>query len=221
MAIYVLVLVLIIVFVTLLNTAVRKIPVQYTSSSTKVNGMANDVNYMPFKVNSASVIPVIFASSIMLAPVQIMNYFEEQDWFTYVTNWLGMGTWYSLVLYAVLIWLFTFFYVKLQLEPKRLAEDLQKSGAYIINVRPGDETEHYINKVLSRITVLGALGLVIIALLPQVMPLVNSEITSSMALGGTGLIIVVGVALETTKQIRGILTQNSYKKYYSVAGLNK
>lgn len=217
--IYIGCLLLILVGVTLMSTVERRIPVQYTSSSAKLTRANNHTNYLPFKVNSASVIPVIFASSIMMAPLQIMAFFPSNEWTTLLNNILGMKTWYSLVLYALLVWFFTFFYTSLQMNAEEMAENLDQSGAYIPNVRPGSETRDYLRKSISRVTVLGAFGLVIIALLPHLMPLIWKDMPSSMALGGTGLIIVVGVALETTKQIRGMLTQNSYKRYFKVAGL--
>lgn len=211
---YVVAYLLIIVLVTLINDAERRLPIQYTSSSIELSQKNLD-NYLPLKVNSASVMPVIFASSIMLAPVQIASFFLDSDKLSTLNNWLGMSTWYSLVIYGVLILLFTFFYVKMQINPERLSEDLGKSGAYIPSVRPGNETKRYIDVVLSRITVLGSLALMLIALLPHALPLIWTDMPSSMALGGTGMIIVVGVALETSKQISGMLTQDSYKKYYT------
>lgn len=218
-AIYLLCMFLILVGVTLLNTIERRIPIQYTSSSVALTKTNNHSNYLPFKVNSASVIPVIFASSIMMAPLQIIAFLPSNEWTNLLQNVLGMQTWYSLVLYAVLIWAFTFFYVNMQMNSEEMAENLELSGAYIPDVRPGTETENYLKKSISRVSVLGAIGLVIISLIPHVMPLIWNTMPSTMALGGTGLIIVVGVALETTKQIRGMMTQNSYKKYYKVAGI--
>lgn len=211
---YVVAYLLIIVFVTLLNDAERRLQIQYTSSSVELSKKSLN-NYLPLKINSASVMPVIFASSIMLAPVQIASFFLDSDKMTIMNNWLGMSTWYSLIIYAILILLFTFFYVKMQINPERLSDDLGKSGAYITCIRPGNETKRYIDFVLSRITVLGAFALMLIALLPHVLPLIWTDMPSSISLGGTGMIIVVGVALETSKQISGMLTQDSYKKYYT------
>ncbi len=212
-AAYVLFYLVIIVFVTLINTAELKIPIQYTSSSLAIQ-KSTKMNYLPLKVNSASVIPVIFAQSLMMAPLQIASFFPAKDWMTTMNSWLGMKTWYSLTIYVVLIILFTFFYTKMQINPEKVAENLGKSGAYIPSVRPGKQTEDYINKVLSRITVLGALCLAVIAVLPHLMPLVWPEMPGSMAIGGTGMIIVVGVALETVRQVQGLITQKSYKNYF-------
>lgn len=210
---YILVYLLIIIFVTLINTAERRIPIQYTSSSIELS-KRSESNYLPLKVNSASVIPVIFASSLMMAPLQVATFLDKTEFVKATQKWLGLSTWYSLAIYVVLIIFFTFFYTKMQVDPEKLAENLGKSGAYIPSVRPGTETKNYVNHVLTRITVLGSLALAFISVIPHVMPLIWPELPSSMALGGTGMIIVVGVAIETVRQVQGLITQKSYKKYY-------
>lgn len=210
---YILVYLLIIIFVTLINTAERRIPIQYTSSSIQLS-KRSESNYLPLKVNSASVIPVIFASSLMMAPLQIASFFPTNDIIRTMQEWLGLQTWYSLVIYVLLILFFTFFYTKMQINPEKISENLGKSGAYIPSVRPGTETKNYVNKVLSRITVLGSICLALIAVLPHIMPLIWTDMPTSMALGGTGMIIVVGVAIETVRQVQGLITQKSYKKYF-------
>lgn len=210
---YILVYLLIIIFVTLINTAERRILIQYTSSSIQLS-KRSESNYLPLKVNSASVIPVIFASSLMMAPLQIASFFPTNDIIRTMQDWLGLQTWYSLVIYVLLILFFTFFYTKMQINPEKISENLGKSGAYIPSVRPGTETKNYVNKVLSRITVLGSICLALIAVLPHIMPLIWTDMPTSMALGGTGMIIVVGVAIETVRQVQGLITQKSYKKYF-------
>ena len=102
----------------------------------------------------------------------------------------------------------------MQVNPEKIAENLGKSGSYIPSVRPGTETKDYIDRVLSRITVFGAIALAIIAVIPHLMTLIWPDLLSSMALGGTGLIIVVGVAIETVRQVQGLITQKQYKSYY-------
>lgn len=210
---YILVYLLIIIFVTLINTAERRIPIQYTSSSIELS-KRSESNYLPLKVNSASVIPVIFASSLMMAPLQVATFLDKTEFVKATQKWLGLSTWYSLAIYVVLIIFFTFFYTKMQVDPEKLAENLGKSGAYIPSVRPGTETKNYVNHVLTRITVLGSLALAFISVIPHAMPLIWPELPSSMALDGTGMIIVVGVAIETVRQVQGLITQKSYKKYY-------
>lgn len=204
---------LIIVFVVWMHTAERKIPIQYTSST--VTTRNKDNTYLPLKINSASVIPVIFASAIMVAPLQICQMiWKGASWLTTLERFMGMKTAESLVIYVILILLFTFFYAKLQVDPEKISENLGKSGTYIPGIRPGSETKDYINKVLSRITVLGAIGLAFIAVLPHALPLIKSlNLPANMGIGGTGIIIIVGVAMETVKQIKGRLTQKSYQGF--------
>ena len=210
---YIVVYLIIIIFVTLINTAERRIPIQYTSSSIALSKQ-RESNYLPLKLNSASVIPVIFASSLMMAPLQIASFFASSEVTSVMSNWLGLRTWYSLVIYVFLILFFTFFYTKMQVNPEKIAENLGKSGAYIPSVRPGKETETYINRILSRLTTLGSIALALIAVLPHIMPLIWTDMSTSMALGGTGMIIVVGVAIETVRQVQGLITQKSYKNYF-------
>ena len=204
---------LIIVFVVFMQTAERKIPIQYTSST--VTTRKKDMTYLPLKINSASVIPVLFASARMVAPLQICKMvWPAASWVKTLETYMGMQTPVSLVIYVVLILLFTFFYTKLQVDPEKIAENLGKSGTYIPGIRPGTETKEYVNKVLCRITVLGAIGLAFIAVLPHALPLIPGiNLPQSMGIGGTGIIIVVGVAMETVKQIEGRLTQKSYRGF--------
>ena len=210
-SLYILCYLLIIMFVVFMNLAERKIPIQYTSST--ITNRRKDMTYLPLKINSASVIPVIFANAIMMAPIQIASFFPSNSFIQGMNYFLGMQNGWSLCIYVVLIILFTFFYTKLQIDPDKIAENLAKSGTYIPGIRPGNETREYVNKVLCRITVLGSLGLAFIAVLPHAIPLFTS-LPSSMAIGGTGLIIVVGVALETVKQLEGQMTQKSYKRFF-------
>lgn len=200
----------IIVFVVWMQGAERKIPIQYTSST--VQTRKKDMTYLPLKINSASVIPVIFASSVMVAPLQIIKMLTAASWVNTLDYYLGMRSVPSLIIYVVLIILFTFFYTDLQVDPEKIAENLGKSGTYIPGVRPGTETKEYVHKVLNRITVMGAIGLAFIAVLPHALPLFTT-LPSSMGIGGTGIIIVVGVALETVKQIEGRMTQKSYRGF--------
>ncbi len=210
-ALYILCYLLIIVFVVFMNLAERKIPIQYTSST--ITNRRKDMTYLPLKINSASVIPVIFANAIMMAPIQIASFFPSNGFIQGMNYFLGMQNGWSLCIYVVLIILFTFFYTKLQIDPAKIAENLGKSGTYIPGIRPGNETKEYVNKVLCRITVLGSIALAFIAVLPHALPMFT-DLPSSMALGGTGIIIVVGVALETVKQLEGQMTQKSYKRFF-------
>ena len=205
-ALFVLLYIIIIVFVIVMETSVRKIPIQYTNSSSYTRG--NDVTFLPLKINSASVIPVIFAQSIMTAPQIVISFFN-QDLYKTLQSYLSLSSTTGLILYAVLTFLFTFFYTDLQVDPDQVADNLSKSGAYIPGIRPGNETKTYLHKVLNRITVLGAIALVIVATLPYILPMFTS-LPSSISIGGTGIIIVVGVAMETIAQLKGQLTTKAY-----------
>ncbi len=207
-ALYCVLYLVIIVGVVIMQLAQRKIPIQYTSSS---GAKANDITYLPFKINSASVIPVIFASSIITAP-QIVLSFVNASAYQSVSNFLSLQKPIGLTIYAVLTFLFTFFYTDLQVDPEKIAENLGKSGAYIPGIRPGSETRTYLKKVIHRITVLGAIALTIMAVLPYILPMVTS-LPTSVSIGGTGIIIVVGVAMETMAQLKGQLTQKQYRGF--------
>ena len=206
-ALYCIMVLVIIIFVVVMETAQRRIPIQYTNSIS-TRGVKNDVTFLPLKINSASVIPVIFASSIMTAPQIVISFFNT-ELYTQLSSFLSLSTPMGLGIYAVLTILFTFFYTDLQVDPDKMADNLKKSDAYIPGIRPGADTKKYLHKVLNRITVLGAIGLTIVAVLPYLLPMFTS-IPSSVAIGGTGIIIVVGVAKETMGQLKGQLTQKQY-----------
>ena len=222
--IYVLCLLLIIGFIVFIESARRKIPVQSAGRSGNISKMSQ-ASFLPIKLNSAGVIPVIFASSILMAPSLIASFISSEaasaSWlgiFSYTTMYqmpgLDGSTWgmpWGLLMYITLIVLFTFFYSQLQINPSQLAENFQKNGSYIPGIRPGNETERYIKKVVNRISCIGAVSLAFIASLPVILTLsgvFGSD--SSLAFGGTGLIIAVGVAIELNNQVNGLLAGKKY-----------
>ena len=217
---YVLSFILIIAFVVYIELSRRKIPVQHATRSGG-NEKLSKASFLPIKVNSAGVIPVIFASSILMAPSVIATFISSDaanaEWLkVFQYNQLvdmGGGVYmpWGLIIYLVLVFAFTFFYANLQINPAQLAENFQKNGSYIPGIRPGVETEKYVSKVLNRITLIGALSLSFISALPVVLTLTGVfGNDSTLALGGTGLIIVVGVALELNNQINGLIAGKSY-----------
>lgn len=217
---YVLSFILIIAFVVYIELSRRKIPVQHATRSGG-NEKLSKASFLPIKVNSAGVIPVIFASSILMAPSVIATFISSDaanaEWLkVFQYNQLvdmGGGVYmpWGLIIYIVLVFAFTFFYANLQINPSQLAENFQKNGSYIPGIRPGVETEKYVSKVLNRITLIGALSLSFISALPVVLTLTGVfGNDSTLALGGTGLIIVVGVALELNNQINGLIAGKSY-----------
>lgn len=229
--VYVLSFILIIGFITFIESSKRKIPVQHAGKSGQNKKMAQ-ASFLPIKINSAGVIPVIFASSIMMAPSIIASFITGSDldaeWLkifnssaTVTMPWFNDQTWqmpWGLIIYLLLIVAFAFFYAKLQINPEKLAENFQKNGSYIPGVRPGAETERYVSKVLNRITVIGAFSLSLIAALPIVLVLLKVVPDQSLALGGTGLIIVVGVATEINNQIEGLLAGKSFEDASNILG---
>lgn len=217
---YLLALVAIVAFVIFIELSKRKIPVQHASRSGGSEKMSR-ASFLPIKINSAGVIPVIFAGSIMTAPSVIASFVSADaasakwlDIFNYAKLFdMGNGIYipWGLIIYLILIFAFTFFYANLQINPERMAEDFKKNGSYIPGIRPGVETERYVRKVLNRITLIGALALIFISALPVVLTLSGAfGNDSTLAIGGTGLIIVVGVALEINSQINGLIAGKSY-----------
>ena len=199
----------IVIGVVYVEGAERRIPIQYANRSTSLAGQKQ--NYIPFKLNSAGVIPVIFASAIITIPGIIAQVVKKDGFTLFVSKYLSQTSITGFILYIVCIFGFAYFYTFFQLKPKELAENLSKNGGYIPGIRPGDETVKYVSKVLKRITTVGALSLAIIAALPILFGMI-STMPTSVSVGGTGLLIVVGVALETYKQIDSELATRSYTR---------
>ena len=207
---YIVMYIAIIVLVVLMQMSERRIPIQQ-SSSRALNKTKGDLNHLPLKINSASVVPVIFASALIQGP-QIIASWVNQDAYNWLSKICDFTSPWFLLFYAVLIILFTFFYTNLTIDPQKMADDLGKNGQYIPGVRPGTETRNYVSKVLNRITVLGALLLTFIAILPYVTSNLTG-LSQRAAVGGTGIIIVVGVAMDTIKQLKSQLTSKQYKSF--------
>ncbi|MFW6319518.1 MAG: preprotein translocase subunit SecY [Bacillota bacterium] len=205
--------VIVLVGVTYMQIAVRKVPIQYANrpGSTKFKGKSE--SNIPIKLNTAGVIPVIFASIILSLPLTVIGYVsgnntEAGGWM----NWLQQIFTYTepigFVLYVLLIFIFTFFYSFILIKPEQIAENLNKQNAYVPGVRPGKETEAHITKVLFRVTVVGAFYLVVVASLPIITSIILGH--NYAQIGGTSLLIIVGVALETAKQIEADTQEKAY-----------
>ncbi len=190
----------------------RRIPIQYANKSTNAYGASQ--SFMPIRVNSAGVIPVIFASSLMSIPGILAQVIKNDSFRLIVQKYLTYTTPVGFILYVIFIFFFAYFYTFIQLKPEEFAKNLQDNGGYIPGIRPGEETKEYVSKILSRLTVLGAVFLSVIAGLPIVFSKLTS-LPTSVSIGGTGLLIVVGVALETYKQLEGSILTRSYKRGYS------
>lgn len=222
---YLLAFFLIIVFVTFIEKSVRKLPVSHANTSQTYQSDDQQSSFLPIKINSAGVIPIIFASSVMIAPSILVSLFvgdntvpgwaqQMEDVFNYQIMTTMPGDWefpWGLLIYLALIIAFSYFYSNIQINPERIAENFQNSGTYITGLRPGSETARYISKVLNRVTFIGSMALALVACLPVALSL-SGAVPSSLAIGGSGLIIVVGVALEVWNQLDGILASKSYSQ---------
>ena len=203
----------IVIGVIFIQESERRIPIQYANKSTNAFGSAAQ-SFMPIRINSAGVIPVIFASSLLSIPSIIAQVVKNEGFAVFVQKYLTYTTPVGFLIYIIFIFFFAYFYTFVQLKPEEFAKNLQENGGYIPGIRPGEETKKHITKVLSRLTVLGASFLVVIAGLPILFSKFTS-LPTSVSIGGTGLLIVVGVALETYKQLEGSLLSRSYKRGYS------
>ena len=225
---YVVAYLVIIAFVTFIELSQRKIPIQHSGKGGGQTQSMARASFLPIKINSAGVIPVIFASSLLMAPSVIAAFVSSEGanagWLKiFSTSELyDMGSWkmpWGLIIYIVLVVAFTFFYANLQIDPQQMAENFQKNGSYIPGVKPGIETERYIRRVLNRVTFIGAMALVLIAALPPILTM--SGVfggDSSLVMGGTGMIIVVGVCLELNNQIDGLLAGKSFDEVVASGG---
>lgn len=210
---FVIVYLAIVVFVVFEEGAIRKIPIIYATNTQTVMHTKESTN-LPIKINSSSVIPVIFAASVLAAPRTIISFMKSTSTTQMIDNILNYQKPIGFVLYIVMIVLFTFFYSNLQIDAKKISEDLKKSGGAIPGVRTGDDTKKYIGTVLNRVTVVGSLFLAIIASIPIIAPEIwKMTSNNALSLGGTGLIIVTGVALETVRAIKSMLTRREYHGY--------
>lgn len=208
---FVIVYFLIIVGVIFVELAERKIPIQYANKSTSAYG---NQSFMPIKVNTAGVMPVIFASSLLAIPATIAQLVKNEKFINFVNNYLTYTKPVGFIIFVALIFFFAYFYTYIQLKPEDLAKNLKENGGFIPGVRPGKDTEKYISNVLSKLTIIGGVFLVIISGLPIIFSSL-SGLSSTVTIGGTSLLIVVGVALETYKQLEGSLVSRNYKKGYS------
>lgn len=203
----------IVIFVVFNEGAVRKIPIMYATNSNPTM-RTKDTTHMPIKINSSGVLPVIFAASVLAAPRTIISFLKSTDITKTIDTILNYQQPIGFCLYLIMIVLFAFFYSNLQIDSHKISDDLKKNGGSIPGVRTGLDTEKYISTVLNRVTVVGSIFLVIIAAIPIMTPVIWSQTSNAaLTLGGTGLIIITGVALETTKQIKTLITRKEYHGY--------
>ena len=203
--------ILCIVFIVFIERAQRRLLIQYPKRQVGNRMFQGDTSHLPLKLNTAGVIPPIFASSLLLLPATLAGFSDTTNlpgWATTVLATLGHGQPLYMVLYAAMIAFFAFFYTAVVFNPKDTADNLKKHGGFIPGIRPGERTADYIDYVLTRITVIGAIYLVLICLLPEFL---IARTGVPFYLGGTSLLIVVNVTLDTVAQIQGHLIAQQYE----------
>jgi len=202
----------VIYFVVLVERAQRRIIIQYPKRQEAGRLMQGVSSYLPLKINPTGVMPPIFASAFMALPVGIIQYLsqnsEGDSWANHAVLYLTPGQWVYMLTFAVLIVFFTFFYTGIQSNPKETAENLKKQGGFVAGIRPGENTAQYLDYVITRLTVLGAIYLTILCILPEFL---IAKFNVPFFLGGTTLLIVVSVVLETVNQIQSHLVAYQYE----------
>jgi preprotein translocase subunit SecY len=191
--------------------AQRRLLIQYPKRQVGNKMFQGDTSHLPLKVNTGGVIPVIFGSSLLLLPATVTSFVAQggaPTWLTYISALLGRGQPLYLFLYGALIIFFSFFYTAIVLNPEETADNLKRSGGFIPGIRPGERTAHYIDYVVTRITVVGAIYLTVVSLIPEML---HAELNISQYIGGTSLIILVTVTLDTISQIQSHLIAQQYE----------
>ncbi|MGN0161386.1 MAG: preprotein translocase subunit SecY [Lachnospiraceae bacterium] len=206
-----------VVFVCILQDAVRNIPVQYSQKMVGRKAAGGQQSKIPLKVNTAGVIPVIFASSLMSTPVIIAQFFSKTgaEWARYLSSSYWCNPQYpkysiGLLVYIVLVVFFAYFYTSITFNPLEIANNMKKSGGFIPGIRPGKPTSDYLNKLLNYIVFIGACGLIIVAVVPIFF---SGVFKASVSFSGTSIIIIVGVILETLKSIESQMLVRNYKGF--------
>ncbi len=210
-----------VVLTVILGGGERRIPVQYAK---KVQGrkiVGGQCSHIPLKVNTGGVIPIIFASSLMQLPIVLSSFFpaKSDNWWQKVLRALNSGNWFKtatpvysvgVLVYIILVVFFAYFYTSITFNPLEVADNMKKQGGFIPGIRPGKPTSDYLTKILNYIVFVGAVGLIIVALIPIFF---NGLFGASVSFGGTSLIIIVGVILETMKQIESMMLVRNYKGF--------
>jgi preprotein translocase subunit SecY len=201
----------VVAFIVFFERAQRRLLIQYPKRQIGMKVTQGESSHLPLKLNTAGVIPPIFASSLLLLPLTVANFSAGKgpDWFNSIVALLGHGKPLFLMLYAALIVFFCFFYTSITFNPKETAENLKKSGGFILGIRPGEQTAEYLDRILTRITVIGALYMCIICLIPE---MIVGYSGIPFYFGGTSLMIVVSVTLDTVSQIQGHLLSQQYER---------
>ena len=207
--IFILVYLLVLVGIIYTQLAERRIPIQYSNRTTSAYGAQQ--SYLPIKINAAGVIPVIFAQILLTIPSTIAALFKNEAVINFINKYIVYTSNTGLILYIILIMFFGYFYTFMIMNPDEMSKNLNERGGYIPGIRPGEDTSKYISSSISKLTIVGSLFLTIIAILPVLISKF-ANLPSTVTIGGTGLLIVVGVAIETYKQMESSLMARSYKE---------
>jgi preprotein translocase subunit SecY len=202
--------VFIIAGVIAVTIATRKIPVQYAKRVVGRKVFGGVTQYIPLKVNQAGVMPLIFAQSIMFIPSTVLSFFPNSDFMQSVAKYFDYQSYFYSFIYALLIIFFTYFYTAIAFNPKDVAENMRKQGGFIPGVRPGRPTSDFIDNILTKITLPGSIFLAIIAIIPSFLMKLGISTGLAQFFGGTSLLIIVGVALDTLQQIESHLLMRHY-----------
>jgi len=203
----ILIMIVVVIGIVIVQDAQRKIPVQYAKKIVGNKMYGGQATYIPLKINQGGVLPIIFASSVLMFPAMLASIFPVLNG---VASALSAGGIWYMVIFASLIFFFTYFYTAITFNPKELADNIQKYGGFILGVRPGQPTVQYLDKIISRLTFLGATFLALITILPTITANVT-KIYTFMGLGGTALLIMVGVALDLMRQVDMVVVNSKYE----------
>ena len=191
----------------------RRIPIQYAKRVVGRKMYGGQGTHLPIKLNMTGVMPIIFASSIVSVPATIAMFFQGSGFANWVTKWLGPDSWVYIIIYLVLIVAFAYFYILISFNPLEVANNIKNNGGSVPGIRTGRPTAEYITKILNRITLIGAFFLIIVAGLPMVINVVSGGTFQGLAFGGSSLLIVIGVAIETFRDIEAQITMRNYKGF--------
>lgn len=194
--------------IIIIQEAQRNIPVQYAKRVVGRKMYGGQNTYLPMKINQGGVIPIIFASSVLSLPLMLIQLFPKVS---FLAGWFGYGTVLYIITFSGLIFFFTYFYTAITFNPQELAENIKKYGGFILGIRPGKPTADYLDAVITRLTFVGATFLSLISIVPMLTANLT-HVTSFIGLGGTALLIIVGVAMDLIRQIETILISNKYDK---------
>ena len=203
----------IVVLVVLVTNSERRIPIQYAKRVVGRKMYGGQNTNLPIKINMSGVMPIIFASSIVSIPATIAAFFPNAAWLTWINTYLGYDSWIYLVINLLLIVAFSYFYIMISFDPVEVANNIKNNGGAIPGVRTGRPTVDFIRKILSRITFIGAIFLCFIAGFPMLINIVFGGQFAGLAFGGNSLLIVVGVALETVRELEAQITMRNYKGF--------